>query len=146
MVMVCVAPSTLSRPSSSRPSGMREQDDWQEGRMQSLAVEQEHPVRPWAEDGCRAFIRSLRRCCGIHNSCAFATAKGLHCLRCPLACSGFSMSLSTSRSAQGDNSAEAFITDGIASTSIPLLSSVRLPTTSRCRSDFGEDLPYKRIV
>ena len=26
---------------------MREQDDWQEGRMQSLAVEQEYPVRPW---------------------------------------------------------------------------------------------------
>ena len=109
--------------------------------MQSLAVEQEYPVRPWAEDGCRAFVRSLRRCCGIHDSCAFATVKGLHCLRWTLAFSGFSMSLSTSRSAQGDTSAEAFITDGVASTRIPLLSSVRLPTTPWCRSEFGEGGP-----
>ena len=64
--MVYVAPSTLSRPFSSLPSGMREQDDWQGGRMQSLAAEQEYPVRPWAEDGYRAFIRSLRRWCGMH--------------------------------------------------------------------------------
>ena len=105
--------------------------------MQSLAAEQEYPVRPWAEDDCRAFIRSLCRCCGINTSCAIATVKGLHCLRWPLSFSGFSMSLSTSRSALGDASAEAFITDGIASTSIPLLSSVRLPTTPRCRSEFG---------
>ena len=26
---------------------MREQDDWQGGRMQSLVAEQEYPVRPW---------------------------------------------------------------------------------------------------
>ena len=68
---------------------MREQDGWQGGRMQSLAAEQEYPVRPWAEDGCHAFIRSLRRCCGIHTSCAIATVKGLHCLRWSLAFSGF---------------------------------------------------------
>ena len=40
--------------------------------MQSLAAEQEYPVRPWAEDGCRAFIRSLCPRCGIHISCAVA--------------------------------------------------------------------------
>ena len=45
----------------------------------------------------------------------------VHCLRWPPGLSGFSLSLSTSRSARGDTSAEAFITDGIALTSIPLL-------------------------
>src|ERR1700690_4607481 len=46
---------------------------------------------------------------------------GLHCPRWPLIFLGFLLSLSTSRSAQGDTSAEAFVTDGIASTSTPLL-------------------------
>jgi len=45
---------------------------------------------------------------------------GLHCPRWPLIFSGFSLSLSTSRYAQGDTSTEAFFTDGIASTSTPL--------------------------
>ena len=107
--------------------------------MQSLAAEQDYPVRPRAEDGCRAFIHSLCRCCGMHTSCAIPTVKGLCCLRWPLAFSGFSFSLFTSRSAQGDTSAKAFFTDGIASTSIPLLSGVRLSITPRCRSDFGEE-------
>src|SRR6202142_754215 len=47
--------------------------------------------------------------------------RGLHCLRWPLIFSGFLLSLSTSRSAQGDTSTEAFVTDGIALTSTPLL-------------------------